>query len=102
MGFEFDCPGRPAFVRIPGSDSGTGDDKLLGFVARCPGGRDNSVGVEFVDLTVIATMAAKYRDLTPALAGSRARNTKPSPLAATSRPKPKQISMPSTIGPSRR
>ena len=33
------------------------------------------------DLTVIATMAAKY--LTPALAGTRARNTKPSPFAAT-------------------
>jgi hypothetical protein len=54
MGFEFDC--RPAFMRIPGSDSGTGDDKLLDFVARCPGDRDSSVGV---DLTVIATMAAK-------------------------------------------
>ncbi len=57
MGFEFDC--RPAFMRIPGSDSGTGDDKLLDFVARCPGDRDSlsSVGV---DLTAIATMAAKY------------------------------------------
>ncbi len=74
MGFEFDC--RPAFIRIPGSVSGTGEDKLL---ARCPGDRDRSVGV---DLTVIATMAAKY--LTPALAGSRARNTKPSPFDATS------------------
>jgi hypothetical protein len=78
MGVEFDC--RPAFMRIPGSDSGTGDDKLLDFVARCqcPGDRDSSVGV---DLTAIATMAAKY--LTPALAGSRTRNTKPSPFAAT-------------------
>jgi hypothetical protein len=64
MGFEFDC--RPAFMRIPGSDSGTGDDKLLDFVAQCPGDRDNSVGV---DLTVIATMAAKY--LTPARGKSR-------------------------------
>ena len=36
-----------------------------------------------VDLTVIATMAAKY--LTPALAGSRALNTRPSPFAATSK-----------------
>ena len=36
-----------------------------------------------VDLTVIATMAAKY--LTPALAGTRARNAKPSPFAATSK-----------------
>ncbi len=44
-------------VRIPGSVSGTGEDKLLGFVARCPGDGDKSVGV---DLTVIATMAAKY------------------------------------------
>ncbi len=35
------------------------------------------------DLTVIATMAAKC--LNPALAGSRARNTKPSPFAATSK-----------------
>ncbi len=42
-----------------------GEDKLLDFkfVARCPGDRDRSVGA---DLTVIATMAAKY--LTPALA----------------------------------
>ena len=80
MGFEFDC--RPAFMRIPGSDSGTGDDKLLDFkfVARCPGDRDKSVGV---DLTVIATMAAKYLAPQAALAGSRARNTKPSPFAAT-------------------
>jgi hypothetical protein len=78
MGFEFDC--RPAFMRIPGSESGTGEDKLLDFVARYPGDRDKSVGV---DLTVIATMAAKY--LTPALAGSRARNKKPSPFAATSK-----------------
>jgi hypothetical protein len=78
MGFEFDC--RPAFMRIPGSESDTGEDKLLDFVARCPGDRDSSVGV---DLTVIATMAAKY--LTPALAGSRASNTKPSPFAATSK-----------------
>ncbi len=52
--------------------SGTGEDKLLDFVARCPGDRDRSVGA---DLTVIATMAAKY--LTPALAGTRARNSKP-------------------------
>ncbi len=36
-----------------------------------------------VDLTVIATMAARY--LTPALAGSRALNTRPSPFAATSK-----------------
>ena len=64
MGFEFDC--RPAFMRIPGSESGTGEDKLLDFVARYPGDRDKSVGV---DLTVIATMAAKY--LTSALAGSQ-------------------------------
>ena len=78
MGFEFDY--RPTFIRIPGSESGTGEDKLLDSVARCPGDRDKSVGV---DLTVIATMAAKY--LTPALAGSRARNTKPSPFAATSK-----------------
>ena len=78
MGFEFDR--RPAFMRIPGAVSGTGEDKLLDFVARCPGDRDRSVGV---DLTVIATMAAKY--LTPALAGTRARNTKPSPFAATSK-----------------
>jgi hypothetical protein len=78
MGFEFDC--RPAFMRIPGAVSGTGEDKLLDFVARCPGDRDISVGV---DLTVIATMAAKY--LTPALAGNRARNSKPSPFAATSK-----------------
>jgi hypothetical protein len=81
MGLEFDC--RPAFMRIPGSEPGTGDEnlKLLNFVARqarCPGDRGKSVGV---DLTVIATMAAKY--LTPALAGSRARNRKPSPFAAT-------------------
>ena len=47
MGFEFDC--RPAFMRIPGAVSGTGEDKLLDFVARCPGDRDRSVGV---DLTV--------------------------------------------------
>ncbi len=53
-------------MRIPGSDSGAGDDKLLDFVARCPGDRDNSVGV---DLTVVATMAAKY--LTPARGKSR-------------------------------
>jgi hypothetical protein len=65
-------------MRIPGSVSGTGDDN--DFVARCPGDRDKSVGV---DLTVIATMAAKY--LTPALAGSRARNTTPSPFAPTSK-----------------
>ena len=78
MGFEFDR--RPAFMRIPGAASGTGEDKLLDFVARCPGDRDRSVGA---DLTVIATMAAKY--LTPALAGTRARNTKPSPFAATSK-----------------
>jgi hypothetical protein len=78
MGFEFDC--RPAFMRIPGAVSGTGEDKLLDFVARCPGDRDRSVGA---DLTVIATMAAKY--LTPALAGTRARNSKPSPFAATSK-----------------
>ena len=78
MGFEFDC--WPPFMCIPGSKSGTGDGKLLDFVARCPGDRDRSVGV---DLTVIATMAAKY--LTPALAGSRARNTRPSPFAATSK-----------------
>jgi hypothetical protein len=78
MGFEFDC--RAPFLHIPGSKSGTGDDKLLDFIARCPGDRDKSVGV---DLTVTATMAAKY--LTPALAGSRARNTKPSPFAATSK-----------------
>jgi hypothetical protein len=78
MGFEFDC--RPAFMRIPGSESGIGDEKLLDFVARRPGDRDKSVGV---DLTVIATMAAKYLAL--ALAGSRARNTKPSPFAATSK-----------------
>ena len=66
MGFEFDC--RPAFMRIPGSVSGTGEDKLLDFVARCPGDRDRSVGV---DLTVFATMAAKYHRchrVTPALA----------------------------------
>ena len=37
--------------RIPG----TREDKLLDFVARCPGNRDASVGV---DLTVVATMAA--------------------------------------------
>ena len=78
MGFEFDC--RAPFLHSPGSKSGTGDDKLLDFIARCPGDRDKSVGV---DLTVTATMAAKY--LTPALAGSRARNTKPSPFAATSK-----------------
>ncbi len=41
-----------------------------------------SVGV---DLTVIATMAAKYLAPQAALAGSRARNTKPSPFAATSK-----------------
>ena len=74
MGFEFDS--RPAFLRVPG----TRDDKLLDCVARCPGNRDNSVGV---DLTVIATMAAKY--LGTALAGSRARNARPSPFAATSK-----------------
>ena len=33
MGFEFDV--RPAFLRIPG----TREDKLLDFVARCPGNR---------------------------------------------------------------
>ncbi len=40
-----------------------------------------------VDLTVIATMAAKYLLVLviPALSGSRARNTKPSPFAATSK-----------------
>ena len=31
MGFEFDR--RPAFMRIPGAVSGTGEDKLLDFVA---------------------------------------------------------------------
>ena len=51
MGFDLDV--RPAFLRIPG----TREDKLLDFVARCPGNRDASVGV---DLTVVATMAAKY------------------------------------------
>ncbi len=55
MGFEFDR--RPAFMRIPGAVAGTGEDTLLDFVARCPGDRDRSVDV---DLTVIATMAAKY------------------------------------------
>jgi hypothetical protein len=74
MGFEFDV--RPAFLRIPG----TREDKLLDFVARCPGNRDASVGV---DLTVVATMAAKY--LTPTLAGNRSRNAKPSPFATTSK-----------------
>jgi hypothetical protein len=54
MGFEFDC--RPAFMRIPGSVSGTGEDKLRDFVARSPGDRDRSVGV---DLTVIATMGPR-------------------------------------------
>ena len=87
MGFEFDR--RPAFMRIPGAVSGTGEDKLLDFVARCPGDRDRSVGV---DLTVIATMAAKY--LTPALAGTRARNTKPSPFAATSKAETSKHSKP--------
>jgi hypothetical protein len=95
MGFEFDC--RSAFMRIPGSESasGTGDEKLLDFVARCPGDRDKtrsaSVGVR-VDRTAvivctIATMAATGKYLTPALAGSRARNRnlKPSPFAATSK-----------------
>jgi hypothetical protein len=51
---------------------------------------DKSVGV---DLTVVATMAAKY--LTPALAGSRARtssNTRPSPFAATSKAEAKKHS----------
>jgi hypothetical protein len=40
-----------------------------------------------VDLTVIATMAAKYLLVLviPALSGSRARNTRPSPFAATSK-----------------
>ena len=85
MGFEFDC--RPPFMCIPGSKSGTGDGKLLDFVARCPGDRDRSLSVG-VDLTVIATMAAKY--LTPALAGSRARNTRPSPFAATSKAESKK------------
>ena len=74
MGFELNV--RPAFLRIPG----TREDKLLDFVARCPGNRDASVGV---DLTVVATMAAKY--LTPALAGNRSFNAKPSPFAATSK-----------------
>ena len=74
MGFELNV--RPAFLRIPG----TREDKLLDLVARCPGNRDPSVGV---DLTVVATMAAKY--LTPALAGNRSRNAKPSPFAATSK-----------------
>jgi hypothetical protein len=74
-------------MRIPGSDSGIGDDKLLDFVARCPGDREKSVGV---DLIVVATMAAKY--LTPALAGNCARNTKPSPFAATSKAETKKHS----------
>ena len=45
-----------------------------------------------VDLTVVATMAAKY--LAPALAGNRARNTKPSPfrVAATSKAETKKHS----------
>jgi hypothetical protein len=72
MGFEnkyFRSPAGPLSCASPGlTPDGTGDDKLLDFVARCPGDRDNSVGV---DLTVIATMAAKY--LAPALAGSRSR-----------------------------
>ena len=40
-----------------------------------------------VDLTVIATMAAKYLLVLviPALSGSRARNTRPSPFDATSK-----------------
>ena len=84
-------------MRIPGAVSGTGKDKLLDFVARCPGDIDRSVGV---DLTVTATMAATSKYLTPALAGTRARNSRPSPFAAAS--KAKTISTASTIGPSRR
>jgi hypothetical protein len=33
-------------VVCPGAVSGTGEDKLLDFVARCPGDRDRSVGVD--------------------------------------------------------
>jgi hypothetical protein len=47
-------------MRIPRFESGTGDGKLLGFVARRPGDRDKSVGV---DLTVIATMASRQLEV---------------------------------------
>jgi hypothetical protein len=91
-------------MHIPGSESGTGDEKLLDFAARCPGDTDKSVLVLVgVDLTVIATMAAKY--LTPALAGSRARNRKPSPRSlprSNFQLKPRQVRTASMTGPSRR
>ena len=48
-------------------------DKPPGFVARCPDDRDRSVPVgPGVDLTVIATMAAKYLLVlvVPALSGT--------------------------------
>jgi hypothetical protein len=97
MGFEFDY--RPTFIRIPGSESGTGEDKLLDSVARCPGDRDKSVGV---DLTVIATMAAKYGLSTSPPPSREVAHVTRSPRRSLPRPKPRRVSTASTMGPWRR
>jgi hypothetical protein len=71
MGFEFRASPGPCLAPERTSCSTS---------SRVPGRQRHERGCR---LTVVATMAANY--LTPALAASRARNTKPSPFAATSK-----------------
>ena len=76
---------------LPGANARYPILSALESVSQCPWGPievirfalGSEVVPRVVHLTVIATMAAKY--LTPALAGTRARNSKPSPFAATSK-----------------
>jgi hypothetical protein len=79
MGFEFDC--RPAFMRIPGSDSGTGDDKLLqvDFVAR--GGARATETAAWVSISPPLPRWPPSTSPLPSRKVAHVLNTRPSPFA---------------------